>query len=76
MDKKELTPMQIARRKYEERNIEERKEKSAQFSTFIPREMCNEINGFLKKHKISKVQLIYEGFEALKNQYDKPKQCN
>lgn len=70
MKKNELTPMQIARQKYEEKNKEERKEKSAQFSTFIPREIYNEINEFLKKHKISKVQLIFEGFEALKKQYE------
>ena len=67
---KGLTPAQIARRKYEEKNREERKQASAQFSTFIPREMYDDINAFLKRHKISKVQLIFEGFEALRNQYE------
>jgi hypothetical protein len=70
VDKNNLTPAQIARRKYEEKNREERKQASAQFSTFIPREMYNDINAFLEKHKISKVQLIFEGFEALRKQYE------
>ena len=67
---KGLTPAQIARRKYEEKNREERKQASAQFSTFIPRQMYNDINAFLEKYKLSKVQLIFEGFEALRNQYE------
>ena len=71
MNNKELTPIQRARRKYEEKNKEERKQASAQFSTFIPRRLYNEINEFLERHKgISKVQLIYMGFEALKEQYE------
>ena len=73
MDNKEgLTPAQIARRKYEEKNKEERKKASAQFSTFLPRKTYNKINEFLEKHKISKVNLIYAGFCALVEQYEKP----
>jgi hypothetical protein len=68
MDEKRLTPMQIARRKYEERNKEERKAASAQFSTFLPRKSFEEINEFLEKHRITKVDLIYAGFFALKEQ--------
>jgi hypothetical protein len=69
MDKKEnLTPMQIARRKYEEKNKEERKAASVQFSTFLPRKNFEEINEFLQKYKISKVDLIYAGFCTLKEQ--------
>jgi len=62
--------MQKARRKYEEKNKEERKQANAQFSTFIPRQMYNDINEFIGKHKVSKVQLIYTGFMALKEQYE------
>lgn len=71
MNKKELTSMQIARRKYEEKNKEERKEKNAQFSTFIPREIYNEINEFLEKNNITKVALIMAGYEALKEEMNK-----
>jgi len=67
---KGYTPVQIARRKYEEKNKEERKQASAQFSTFIPRKFYDELNEFLKRHRISKVNLIYAGFEALKNEYE------
>ena len=70
MDKKELTPLQTARRRYEERNKDERERISVQFNTRIPRRMYDEINEFLKKHRISKVQLIFEGFESLKKQYE------
>ena len=68
MSEEKLTPMQIARRKYEEKNKEERKAASAQFSTFLPRKNFEEINEFLAKHKISKVDLIYAGFLALREQ--------
>jgi hypothetical protein len=68
MEKRELTSVQIARRKYEEKNKEERKAASAQFSTFLPRKNFDEINEFLKKYKISKVDLIYAGFYTLKEQ--------
>lgn len=71
MNEKELTPMQIARRKYEEKNKEERKQASAQFSTFIPREIFNEINEFLEKNKITKVALIIAGYETLKEEMNK-----
>jgi hypothetical protein len=74
MEKKELTSVQIARRKYEEKNKEERKAASAQFSTFLPRKNFEEINEFLKKYKISKVSLIYAGFNALTKEYEKPEQ--
>jgi len=70
MDNTELTPMQKARRKYEEKNKAERKQVNGQFSTRVPRTLFEEINEFLEKHKISKVQLIYAGFEALKAQYE------
>lgn len=70
MEKKELTSVQIARRKYEEKNKEERKAASAQFSTFLPRKTFEEINEFLARHKITKVDLIYAGFYTLKEMHE------
>ena len=67
---KGLSPAQIARRKYEEKNKEERKQASAQFSTFVPRPVLNEINEFLARIGTSKVHLIMAGFMALKEQYE------
>ena len=64
--KKEDTMQRIARRKYEEKNKVERQSKNGNFQTMIPRATLEEINGFLKEHNITKVQLIIEGYNALK----------
>ena len=69
--KKEDTPMRISRRKYEEKNKEKRKQANAQFSTFIPRTDFEEINSFLKENGITKVELIYAGYTALKEMQNK-----
>lgn len=66
MKKKESTPEREWKRNYEERHKEERKERNGQFSTFIPRADFEEINEFLKTNKLTKVQLVYAGYEALK----------
>ena len=66
MDKKETTPRRTARRNYEERNKEKRKQASGNFGTMIPRDLFEEINEFL-----AKVQLIFAGYEALKEQIRK-----
>ena len=71
MDKNSLTPAQIARRKYEERNRDERKQANAQFSTFIPRKIYDDINGFLEQNKLTKVALIMAGYETLQQQLQK-----
>lgn len=70
-NKKEDTPMRITRRKYEEKNKEKRKQANAQFSTFIPRIDFEEINSFLKENGITKVELIYAGYTALKEMQKK-----
>ena len=47
-----------------------------QFNTRLPREECDEICAFLKRHGISKVELIREGYERMKKYYcpkDEPK---
>ena len=71
MEKKETTPRRAARRSYEERNKDKRKQTSGNFGTMIPRELYDEINAFLVKHHITKVQLIFAGYEALKEQIRK-----
>jgi len=71
MDKNSLTPAQIARRKYEERNRDERKQANAQFSTFIPRKIYDDINAFLESNKLTKVALIMAGYETLQQQLQK-----
>lgn len=71
MEKKETTPRRAARRSYEERNKDKRKQASGNFGTMIPRDLFDEINAFLAKHHITKVQLIFRGYESLKAEYEK-----
>ena len=56
--RKEDTSRKVARRKYEEKNKELRKEKSANFQTMIPRELFEEISAFLTEKGITKVDFI------------------
>ena len=67
MKRKEDTPVRKTRRKYEEKNKEKRKQASGNFGTMIPRDLYDEINAFLEENGITKVRLIKEGYEALKN---------
>lgn len=69
MEKKETTPRRVARRSYEERNKDKRKQASGNFGTMIPRDLFDEINALLAKHHITKVQLIFRGYESLKAKY-------
>ncbi len=62
-----VTPVRKTRRKYEEKNKEKRKQASGNFGTMIPRVLYDEINAFLEENGITKVRLIKEGYEALKN---------
>lgn len=66
MQRKENTPGRESRRRYEERNKEKRKQTSGNFGTMIPRELFDEINAFLKAHGFTKVKLIEEGYQALR----------
>ena len=66
MEKKETTPRRAARRSYEERNKDKRKQTSGNFGTMIPRDLFDEINAFLAKHHITKGQLMFRGYESLK----------
>ena len=65
MEKRENTPIRQARRKYEEKNKDKRKQVSGNFGTLIPRALFDEINAFLKENNITKVQLIKAGYKAL-----------
>ena len=69
--KLEDTTRRITRRKYEEKNKEERKSKNGNFQAMMPRAMLEEINEFLKINNITKVQLVIEGYNALKKQTKK-----
>lgn len=63
---KEDTSRRVARRKYEEKNKEIRKEKNANFQTMIPRELFDEINAFLTEKGITKVDFIKQAYEKMK----------
>ncbi len=76
MAKKEETPQRRARRNYEIRNKEEREQATKQFNTRLSRETHDEICSFLKEHRISKVELIYAGYEALRSQLGPQNQPN
>ena len=65
--RKEDTPQRIASRKYEERNKEKRRAASGNFQTMIPRDLYEEINAYLKKNKITKVDFIKMAYEIMKN---------
>ena len=70
MERKEDTPAREARRRYEEKVKDKRKQASGNFGTMIPRPLFEEINAFLQENHITKVTLIREGYEALKRQKD------
>ena len=58
----------MARRKYEEKNKELRKEKNANFQTLIPRELFEEINPFLTVKGMTKVDFIKKAYEIVKKE--------
>lgn len=64
--KLEDTPRRISQRKYEEKNKEMRKQTSGNFQAMMPRDIYDEINQFLKDNNITKVDLVIEGYMALK----------
>ena len=66
--RKEDTSKRVARRKYEEKNKELRKEKNANFQTMIPRELFDEINAFLTKKGMTKVDFIKKAYEIMKKE--------
>ena len=71
MERRENTPARQARRKYEEKNKEKRKQVSGNFGTLIPRALFDEINAFLKETGYTKVQLVKAGYKALLEEKEK-----
>lgn len=76
MERRADTPVRKSRRRYEERNKDERKEKNKVWGTSINRQFASEIDEFLEKYNLTKVELIYAGYEALRNQLGPRKQQN
>ena len=60
-------PKSVIDKRYEDKHKEERKAAHAVWGTSMKREDFEELNKFLKSHHIPKVQLIYAGWTALKN---------
>ena len=66
---KQLTPKQKARQKYELLHKEEREKATKQFNTRLPVKEYDEITAFLKKKRISKVDLIRIGYQKLLEEF-------
>ena len=71
MERREDTPVRVARRKYEAKVKEKRKQQSGTFGTMIPRTLFNEIIAFLKETGFTKVQLVKAGYKALLEEREK-----
>lgn len=69
--KLEDTARRVSRRSYEERNKGERKKANGNFQAMMPRSIYEEINAFLKENNITKVQLVVEGYEAMKSKLNR-----
>lgn len=63
------TPKSEIDKRYENKHKEERKARHMVWGTSIDREYAEEINKFLQNHKLTKVELIDAGYQALQNQY-------
>lgn len=70
VEKKEATPTRVAKRKYEEKNKEKRRQTSGNFQTMIPKADYDEICSFLSLHHITKVHFIKEAYEIMKTKYE------
>ena len=76
IEKKEDTSIRLRKRKYEERPKDKRKRATKHFDTLIKAADMDEINAFLAKHHIMKVDLVFAGYEALKSEYGPKEQQN
>ncbi len=56
-------------KRYETKHKAERKAKCMVWGTSVERQAAEEINMFLKENRISKVELIKAGYEALRREY-------
>lgn len=69
--KLEDTPRRLSKRKYEDRKKEERKQTSCNFQAMMPRATYEEINAFLTENRITKVDLVVAGYNAMKEKIEK-----
>ena len=67
------TPRSEIDKRYEEKHKEERKARHLVWGTSIDREYAEEINEYLKKNKLTKVDLIVAGYQALQDKNPKDK---
>ena len=74
MERKESTPIRERRRKYEEVHKSERKAQYKVWGTSIERKTAEEIDEFLIKHNLTKVDLISAGFAWLKENVEMKKE--
>ena len=63
------TPRSEIDKRYEDKHKAERKARHMVWGTSIDREYAEEINEYLKKNKLKKVELIVAGYKTLQNQY-------
>ncbi|MBD5131798.1 MAG: hypothetical protein HDT28_04295 [Clostridiales bacterium] len=63
------TPKAIIDKRYEDKHKEERKARHLVWGTSVDREYAEEINEYLQRHKLTKVELIVAGYQALQSQY-------
>lgn len=70
MERKESTPERERKRTYEEKHKDERKAKCKVWGTSVDRKFAEEIDEFLKRHNLTKVAVITEGYQALKAQFE------
>ena len=61
------------RKKYEIIHKEEREKATKQFNTRLPVKEHDEIMAFLKQKRISKVDLIRLGYQALRKEFEESK---
>ena len=66
MERKADTPKRLYRRKYEAVHKEYRKKNHKVFATNMPRQLCEEIEEYLRKYKITKVDFIRESYNILR----------
>lgn len=62
------TPKSVVDKRYEEKHKEERKSRHKVWGTSVDRKYAEEIDTFLEKNKLTKVELIAAGYQALQNQ--------
>ena len=62
------TEKKIINKRYEDKHKQERKAAHAVWGTSMKREDFDKLNAFLKENKIKKIDLIYAGWQALKEQ--------